>query len=75
MKVTPEIKQRIKQLSQQHRGSAIAKMLGLSAMTVSRHIGNNKTVSQTDRVNFCRVRRQKVGEGIFNVHERENWLV
>jgi hypothetical protein len=75
MKVTPEIKQRIKQLSGQHRASHIAKMLGLSAMTIGRHIGKSRSVLQTDDVNFCRVRRQRVREGIFNVHERQNWLV
>jgi hypothetical protein len=75
MKVTPEIKQRIKQLSQQHRPSHIAKMLGLSAMTISRHLGRSGSVLQTDGIHFSRVRRERVNDGIFNVHERENWLV
>lgn len=74
MKVTPEIKQQIKQLSQKHHGSAIAKMLGLSAMTISRHIGNHKPVLQNDTVRFCNSRKNRVPSGIFNVHERENWL-
>lgn len=74
MKVTPEIKQQIKQLSEKHHGSAIARMLGLSPMTVSRHIGNHKPVLQNDRVRFHQ--RKKHGRaGYFNESERENWLV
>lgn len=75
MKVTPEIKQRIKTMGEQNNARQIAKVLGLSTMTVWRHLGNHKTVLQNDRVRFNQNRKKNVPVGYFNEHERENWLV
>jgi predicted ArsR family transcriptional regulator len=75
MKVTPDIKQKIKTMGKQNNARQIAKVLGLSTMTVWRHLENRKPVLQNDTVRYNRSRKQHVPEGIFNEHERENWLV
>lgn len=74
MKVTPDIKQRIITMGKQSNAREIAKVLGLSTMTVWRHLGNHKQVLQTDRVRFHQ-RKKNVRAGYFNESERENWLV
>lgn len=75
MKVTPDIKQRIKTMAKQNNAREIGKVLGLSTMTVWRHLSNHKPVLQNDTVRFSRSRRKRVAEGYFNENERENWLI
>jgi hypothetical protein len=75
MKVTPDIKQRIKTMGKQSNAREIAKVLGLSTMTVWRHLSNHKPVLQNDAVRFSRNKKKRVAEGFFNENERENWLV
>lgn len=75
MRVTPDMKQRIKTMGKQQNARQIAKVLGLSTMTVWRHLANHKPVLQNDTVRFHRSRKNQVATGYFNEHERENWLV
>lgn len=75
MKVTPEIKERIKTLNEKHGRSVIAKMLGLATMTVYRHTNNGRPPKKENYAAQWRARRQRVPVGYFDVHEKENWLV
>lgn len=74
MKVTPDIKQRIITMGKQSNAREIGKVLGLSTMTVWRHMNDHKPVLQSERVRFHQ-RKKNVRAGFFNESEHENWLV
>lgn len=75
MKVTPDIKQRIKTLNEKLSPREIAKILGLAPMTVYRYTNKSTPAKKENYAAQWRARRQRVPEGYFDVHEKENWLI
>jgi predicted transcriptional regulator len=75
MVVTPELKKQIKILREQFGPREIARRLGLKPATVSHYTKKKKSPRQDDYLNHWRRMKIKVPQGIFNVHERENWLI
>jgi predicted transcriptional regulator len=74
--ITQEILQEVKMLAPDYSAQQIAEKLGLKVQTLYSHLYENNIVCKTYYKQTGRFRRgrKRVGEGMFDVDEIENWL-
>jgi predicted transcriptional regulator len=74
--ITDEILEQVQKLAPHNSPQQIANILGLKVQTLYSHLYENRIHCNSGYVHSGRFARSRkdAQEGMFNVHERENWL-